>query len=524
MRYQYEEFPYVTPAALAEGRAEDRCAVAIVGAGPVGLALAIDLALRGQPSVLLDDNNVVSVGSRAICWSKRTLEIFDRLGVGQRMLDKGVTWKVGRLYEGEEEVFAFDLLPEDGHRMPAFVNLQQYYVEQYLVERARDFPDLIDLRFRNEVTGIEPHADGAVLAVRTPDGPYRLHADWTVACDGVRSPIRTMLGLPFEGVGFEERFLIADIEMTADYPSDRRYWFRPPFHPEHSVLMHKQPDDIWRIDWQLGRDADPEAERDEARIRERVARVVGGRPFKLDWVSIYAFQCRRMPHFVQGRTIFAGDSAHVVSPFGARGGNGGVQDADNLAWKLASVIRGEAPEGLIASYDAERTAAADENILNSTRATNFISPKAGTERVYRDAVLALARRAPFARRMVNTGRLSTPKWLDESPLNGPDASLPHATRPGAPCADAPLAEGWLLGALGEGFVLMSLGAAAGAELPGAAPLSIPEPGPHLRARYLGEEPGAVYLIRPDQHVAARWTDWDAGQGARALARCLGRAA
>ena len=212
-RYAYEPFDYVTPPELAGGQHPNRYPVAIIGAGPIGLSMAIDLALKDIRSVVLDDNNVVSVGSRAICWAKRTLEIFDRLGVGKRMLDKGVTWKVGRLYHGSEEVYSFDLLPEEGHTYPAFINLQQYYVEQYLVERAQEFPDLIDLRFGNRVTDHSDHGDHVSLAVETPDGDYTLNAEYMIACDGARSPTRQRMNLPFEGHTFEEKFLIVDVEM-----------------------------------------------------------------------------------------------------------------------------------------------------------------------------------------------------------------------------------------------------------------------------------------------------------------------
>ena len=242
--------------------------MAIVGAGPIGLALAVDLAQRGVRSVVLDDNNVVSHGSRAICWSKRTLEIMGRLGVGERMLEKGVTWQVGRQFHGDREVFNFDLLPEPGHKYPAFVNLQQYYVEQYLVERAQDFPELIDLRFLNKVTGHADHGDHVTLEVETPDGAYRLEAQWYIACDGARSPSRARMSLPFEGQTFDEHFLIADVEMETspfgnhDRP-ERWFWFDPPFNKDQSALLHKQPDGVWRIDLQLGWDIDKEEEKRE---------------------------------------------------------------------------------------------------------------------------------------------------------------------------------------------------------------------------------------------------------------------
>lgn len=519
MRFEHQQFPYLIPGPLA-GKPEGRHRVVIVGAGPIGLAMAVDLALRGVASTVLDDNDVVSVGSRAICWSKRTLEIFDRLGIGERMVEKGVTWKIGRTRHRDNEIFRFDLLPEDGHKMPAFINLQQYYVEQFLVERCRDFPDLIDLRFRNRVAAVERFKDHAAATVETPDGLYRIEAEYLLACDGAASPVRSMLGLNFAGELFEERFLIADIVMKADFPSERWFWFEPTFHPGQSALLHKQPDDIYRIDLQLGWDADPEEEKKPENVIPRIERVVEGRPFELDWVSVYTFQCRRLARFAHGPVIFVGDSAHVVSPFGARGGNGGVQDVDNLGWKLAAVLKGEAGAQLLESYDAERVHGADENILNSARATRFMSPASGAERLFRDSVLALAAHAPFAQRMVNSGRLSLPCAYPSSAFFGPDdAALPPGAAPGLPCPDAPVEDGWLLERLGGGFTLLGFGVEP-PRIDGAAASRLLSDG-LLRARYLGDVPAAVYLIRPDQHVAARWTAVSETQAEAALAAAKG---
>ena len=519
MGYNYVEFPYVTPP-LLRGEPEPRRRVAIGGAGPIGVAMAIDLALQGIASVVLDDNNVVSVGSRAICWAKRTLEIFDRLGVGKRMVDKGVTWKVGRLYRGGDEVYNFDLLPEEGHQMPAFINLQQYYVEEYLINRARDFPDLIEIRFKNKVTDVTQDADGVRASVATPDGVYDLKADYLLACDGANSTVRRLMGLEFAGQLFEERFLITDIVMEAEFPSERRFWFEPPFHAGQSALLHKQPDNIYRIDLQLGWDADPDEEKKPENVIPRIKRMVGDRPFEIDWVSVYTFQCRRLERFVHENVIFVGDSAHVVSPFGARGGNGGIQDVDNLGWKLAAVLNGEAGAGLLDSYNAERVYGADENIMNSSRSTNFMSPKGGAESLFREAVLDLSAEAPFARLMVNSGRLSVPCTLDDATLNGPDAEeLPEISRPGAAMPDAPVEDGWLLYRTGGRFVLLAFNCSA-AEIEGLEVLELTAEG-HLAERYLGAAAQAVYLIRPDQHISARWTEFDADAVSAALAKARG---
>lgn len=527
-RYRSPVFPFIRPPEL-EGRAGRRWPVAIVGAGPVGLAAAIDLALHGIASVVLDESNVVSTGSRAICWSKRTLEIFDRLGIGDRVVAKGVTWKVGRLFHREREVYAFDLLPEPGHKRPAFVNLQQYYVEEYLIDRARDFPDLIDLRFVSRVINAGQEGDHAWVDVETTDGTYRLAADYLVACDGVRSTVRRALGLDFVGRAFEERFLITDVEMAADFPSERWFWFEPPFHDGQSALLHKQPDNIYRIDLQLGPDVDPEIERQPQRVIPRIRAMVGDRAFNVDWISVYSFQCSRLERFVHDRVIFAGDSAHIVSPFGARGGNGGIQDVDNLCWKLAAVLKGEASSALIESYNAERVHGADENILTSARATSFMTPKSRIERMFRDEVLRLAGTHPFARQLVNSGRLSRPCSLAGFPLGTADtAAIGGDMVPGAPCLDAPVRDaggrdGWLLDHFGGAFVALGFGVLPQTPngvrrlIIGAAG-DIDDPQGLVAARY-GGAPGIVYLIRPDQHVAARFSN----PSTAVLADALGRA-
>lgn len=503
--------------------------VIVVGAGPVGLSAAIDLALAGVRVVLLDDADRIGEGSRAICFSKRSLEILDRLGPGGDLVARGVTWQRGRVFLGDRELYDFDLLPETGHRMPAFINIQQYYVEAALVARALSLPDLIDIRWRNRVSGIEPNGDGAALTIDTPDGPYRLAADWVIACDGSRSPVRAMMGLDFAGEVFDDRFLIADVKMTADFPTERRFWFRPPFHAGQSALLHKQPDDVWRIDLQLGRDADAEAERRPENVVPRIERMLGHRSFTLEWVSVYTFQCRRLERFIHGRVIFAGDSAHQVSPFGARGANSGIQDAENLAWKLALVLAGEAGPDLLATYDLERGAAADENILNSTRATDFIAPPSPGEAVLRDAALALAVEAPFARRMVNSGRLSTPATYD-TPLSTPDVDVwGGAAALGAPLPDAPMTgpdgvRRHLLGHLDGRFTLI---------VDGEAPAGIPD---GVRLLVIGRDlsavddtfaarfdsrPGSAFLVRPDGHLAARWRSCDAARVSLALRRAKG---
>lgn len=499
--------------------------VVIIGAGPVGLTAAIDLGQQGVPVVVLDDNDRVSSGSRAICFAKRPLEIFDRLGVGQRLVDRGVIWNTGRVFMGDKQVYEFNLLPETGHKRPAFINLQQYHLEHDLLTRLQDLQAEgapIQLRGKTRLVAVDSHDSHSRLTLDTPEGRYQIDADWLIACDGASSPTRSMLGLDFRGRVFEDNFLIADVIMQAEFPTERWFWFDPPFNPGQSALLHKQPDGVWRIDLQLGWDIDKEAEKRPEKVIPRIRAMLGeGVDFSLEWVSVYTFQCRRMESFRHRRVIFAGDSAHQVSPFGARGANSGIQDADNLVWKLKLVLDGHAPESLLDSYDAERLHGADENILNSTRSTDFITPKSAISRQFRDAALHLSERHAFARPFVNSGRLSVPCTYDGSSLNTPDAMPdgPQRSHPGSPCPDAPLGDGFLLDRLGGRFSLLAVGVEAEPVSHGAIDadvVAVPATG-EIAERY-GR---GVYLVRPDQHVAARWPEFDRDAVETAISRAIG---
>ncbi|MBL8331843.1 MAG: FAD-dependent oxidoreductase [Rubrivivax sp.] len=526
--YSYPKFAWKPTEGQRAGRV-DRHPVVIVGAGPIGLTAALDCARRGLPVLLLDDNDTVSIGSRAVCYAKRPLEIWNRLGVAAPMVDKGVSWKVGKVFFRDELAYQFDLLPEDRHQMPAMINLQQYHLEEMLIAAIAREPR-ITLAWKHRVLALKQMGDHALLTVETPDGLFKLQADWVIACDGANSDTRRMVGAEFTGQFFQDRFLIADVVMKADFPTERWFWFDPPFHPGQSVLLHKQSDNVWRIDFQLGWNADPNEEKKPERVIPRIRAMLGPKAdFELEWVSVYQFACRRIDRFRHGRVIFAGDAAHQVSPFGARGANTGVQDVDNLAWKLALVMNGDAPESLIDSYHDERAFAADDNLLNSTRSTDFITPKSTPSRVFRDAVLELAKTQAFARPLVNSGRLSRPTPYRRSPLNtAPDAPFDGAMAPGTNAADAPVQGGWLLDHLGEGFVLLAFGDEARAEPVSvgrvtARPLVVGRDlvdSQGLVAQRYDGQPGTVILIRPDQHVAARWRRFDAGAVRAALQRCL----
>jgi 3-(3-hydroxy-phenyl)propionate hydroxylase len=349
--------------------------------------------------------------------------------------------------------------------------------------------------------------------------------------------------------------------MTSAFPSERWFWFDPPFHRNQSALLHRQANDVWRVDFQLGPDADPEEEKKPERILPRLQAMLGEQArFEIEWASVYTFQCRRMRSFREGRALFVGDAAHLVSPFGARGANSGIQDCDNLVWKLELVLAGLAPESLLDSYDDERGRAADENIRHSTRSTDFITPKSRASRRFRDAVLQLAKRHSFARRIVNSGRLSLPTILAQSALNTGDTEVFAGSMvPGAPAADAPVSSsasgdaGWFLEFLHDGFTLVLfadetitdttlralaslardpigcsavlVGEVAGnetfpRELPGGL-IGITARDGLLAERY-DAKPGSAYLFRPDQHICARWRVFDAAEVRAAISRATAK--
>ncbi len=521
----YRAYPYKRHP--DQDRPPVRHPVVVVGAGPVGLVVALDLARKGRRVLVLDDHEGIGLGSRAICFSKRTMEILHRLGCGVEVAERGIVWNIGKVFHRDKLVYTFNLLPEGGHRFPAFVNLQQPEFEKILLDhiRRRQAQGLpLEIRGANRVRAVAENGDHLRLDILTPEGAYAAEAEWLIACDGASSSIRKMFNMPFEGQIFKDSFLIVDVRMQADFPTERWFWFDPPSGAGASQLLHRQPENIWRIDFQIGWEADREKELQPENVRRRVAAMLGAEvPFEIVWSSIYTFQCRRMKSFRHGRVLFAGDSAHQVSPFGARGANSGIQDAENLAWKLDLILDGANPEPLLASYDYERILAADENIKNSTRSTDFIAPKSAISRAFRDAVLDLAEHYAFARPFVNSGRLSVPAVYDGSPLNGQDAlpGGPARSRPGAPAPDAPFGAGFLLDRLGDRFQLLAIDA----EVPERADLEVVRVSarahPELAERWLGAATSAVYLLRPDQHVVARWQHYEENTVNEALLRARG---
>ena len=554
--YNYPHYPFQH--CPEQDGARPRHPVAIAGGGPVGLTAALQLGAYGIRTIVFEDSDTVSEGSRALCWAKRSLEILDRFGVTDRMVRKGYTWNAGRVFHGDAELYRFDLQPQGRQKHPAFTNLQQYYAEEYMLEAVQRQP-LIELRWQSKVVGAREDGDRVTLTIETPEGRYDTEAEYVIAADGARSSVRRALGLDFAGKVFEDHFLIADVDVHAELPNaDRRFWFHPSFHPGDTALCHKQGDNQWRVDFQLGWDIDAEQEKRPERALPRIKAMLGDHPMDLSWVSIYTCQSRRLAHLRHGRILFAGDAAHQVSPFGARGGNSGLQDADNLSWKLALVLQGKAPDRLLDSYDVERGYAADENIRITSRTTNFLAPKTPVSRAFRDAVLQLAADFPFARALVNSGRLSTATIHADSPLSSEFNGFDGGVLPGGPCPNLPIAAdyasnrpiGFLLDVLGGGFqgllfagdeaevapaTIAALRSLARAPVPVETFVVSQRSGASRQfkglvdaegttAKAFAAQSGSYYLLRPDQHVAARWRNLDPSQLEPALARALGKPA
>ena len=424
--YQLPEYPFVAPPELATGQVK-RHDIVIVGGGLAGLTLACALNQYGVQAVLLDEDNTVGVkgaSSRGICYAQKTLEIFKRLGIYDRIAAKGVQWSVGRTFAGNDEVYSFDLRQQATHNVseqPPFVNIQQFYVEGFLVEQLYAAQNsTVDLRWNNRITAFSQNADVATLSITTPAGDYKLEATHVIDCTGARSPFRTWVAASVTAKKGDDRWCIADVRFKNPPPVERHTWIEAPFNEGRAVWQHLMADGVWRIDYQMRPDADPEEVSREEVVRERIngqlGRNVPHDEYEIVWVGPYAYRSECLDQLRHGRVFFVGDAAHVVSPFGARGGNSGVQDADNLAWKLAAVRLGRAKPDLLDSYHHERHEAATHNVLVTNRTARFLRPADGAERLFRSAAISLAKKNAFARQLVNTGRMSSPNMYSCSPV------------------------------------------------------------------------------------------------------------
>ena len=409
--YVLPEYPFVPPPEL-QGGTVVRHPIVIVGGGITGLTLACSLARLGVKAVLIDEDNTVGVkgaSSRGICYTQKSLEIFERLGIFERIAAKGTQWSVGRTFAGEDEVYSFDLRQQGNFHLssqPPFINIQQFYIEAFLVDRIREL-GAVELRWQNRLTAFEQNTECATLTVETPAGSYRLEAEHVIDATGSHSPLRKWLDVSFDSRRGDDRWCIADVRFSTHPPVERHTWIEAPFNENRAVWQHLMADDVWRIDYQMAPNADPEQVSREDVVRERLARQFGPDvDVEIVWVGPYAYRSECVHALRHGRVFLMGDSAKVVSPFGARGGNTGVADADNLAWKLAAVLQGKADVALLESYGDERLEAAQHNVCVTNRIARFLRPADGAERLFRQATIGLAKQYPFARTLINTGRMA----------------------------------------------------------------------------------------------------------------------
>ena len=537
--YTYQMFKPWLPSAHA---AQERQQVVIAGAGPAGMVAALELARLGVPSVVLTSELQVSQGSRAIVFTRRSMEILQQVGVAGRMSENGLPWRFGNSYYRGQRVFRMEAPHDADDRFFPMLNIQQQYLEEYLIEACQASP-LIDLRWGNRVIKVAQAPGLARVSVDTPEGPYTLETDWLVAADGGRSEIRAAMKLQMEGSSYESLFVIADIRVDLPLPTERLAYFDPEWNPGNTILMHREPHGIWRVDYQLPPGETPEQALSPASLKTRIdaqLAMIGhaGAPWEMDWNSVYSARTLTLPDYVQGRVIFTGDAAHLLPIFGVRGANTAFQDAQSLAWHLAFVVKGLAGEKLLANHSSERVSAAREIINEAGKSTRFMAPPSRGFRLLRDAVLSLSLTDEFVRPLYHW-RTSRPHEYTGSMLNSPgddNALFRSGPAHGAPPQNIRLApDDFLLDHLGGGFELLYFTQAAaipealqqvlaatrargvplrvtavGAAQPVAgADLTLLDADGHFRKRYGVQASGAAYLLRPDQHVCARWLTLDA---------------
>lgn len=533
----------------------------IVGGGIVGLTTALALARHGVRSVVLEADDRVCTGSRAICISRRSLEILARYGAARAFLARGLPWVGGRSYYRNAEVLRFSMPNAASERLPPMINLQQYYVEDFLLDACASTA-LVEVRWQSEVSAISASADRVRLSVETPRGSYRMDAHWLIGCDGARSMVREAAGLRLRGTSYEGRYVIVDIALKSARQTERLAWFDPPSNPGSTILMHRQPDDVWRIDYQLRDGEDPETAVLPENVIPRVAshlHMIGERAeWAPIWISLYRANALTLDTYRNGRLLLAGDAAHLVPIFGVRGANSAIEDADNLAWKLALVIRGAARETLLDSYCNERVQAARENLRQGMKSTEFMSPPSFGFELMRKAVLELAVEHPCVRPLINP-RQTQPIRYRESPLNQPDPEPWNAgPAPGAVATECPLtlckprgrraghltellqpcftavcftADGRppaymteLAGRLRLAAIALEISTVAAAEPPSAAAAAVGWDRTGEIAELYDAAPGSIYLFRPDGHVLARWHAPTAESVHQAVQRALAPAA
>jgi 3-(3-hydroxy-phenyl)propionate hydroxylase len=522
--------------------------VAVIGNGPVGQTTALLLARWGIPVVLLDGRDKRdSVGSKAICQQRDVLDVWAAVGAGG-IAEEGLTWDTARTFYRDRELSSWSFVDRGHSPLPPFVNISQSRTEQILDEQIAANA-LINVRWDHDVTGIDQDADGVTLSCATRAGQTPVRASYAVAATGARGDrVRKMLGVSFDGQSFDDLFLICDIRAELHgWETERRFYFDPEWNPGRQVLIHPCPNSTFRIDWQVPGDYDPDADEANGNLDSRIQAIIGNKPYDIVWKSVYRFHSRCVDRMRVGRVLLAGDCAHLVAPFGARGLNSGVADAENVAWKLAFVLHGWAPERLLDTYHDERLAAARENLRVTGATMRFLVPQNEEQRQARRALLEAAVEDPDAASRVDSGRFAEPFWYVDSPLTTPDPTRTFPAPPG-PGETPPVAPGVLLPdarvtAPGlpqvtrlreltrDGVLALTCDGVDVAEVSVALKESTDTPHRVLRlcdldpkggiAAALGTRPGETWLIRPDGHVAAVLRTPDRLALHRATRRLLG---
>lgn len=551
--YDYKVHSYRRPPEMDGGRSVRP--VVIVGAGPIGLATALDLARFGVPCIVLEEDLQVSEGSRAIVLTRRSLEILQQIGVHKPFIDKGLPWLQGRSFFRGKEVYTM-LMPHDpDDRYLPGLNIQQQYIEEYLLSYCEQHA-LIDIRWAQRLVGLSQDETAVTLEIDTPEGEYRLIADWVVAADGGRSTVRKLMRLRMEGRSYPGQFVIADIKAKINLATERLCFFDPVWNRGNNVLVHRQPDDLWRIDFRLPDGETREQALEPVLLRQRISAVLHminqDVEWRLDWATVYSANTLTLGSYVHGRVLLTGDAAHLLPIFGVRGINTGLQDSNNLAWKLAFVINRWAQRAILESYSQERVQAAREICVEGGKSTRFMTPPSSGTRLLRDAVLSFSLSEDFLKDLMHW-RTSRPHDYRDSGLNA-NPEKDGEFRGGVACGqvlrnvklgdDDHLLDrigsnagfhlmlfvgsgGFtrdlreiLAAVIAQGYPLHGLIVAPGA-LPGVSEADVVNDSEgRIFARYAASA-GTACLIRPDLHVCARWRRPTTKEVVRALRRATG---
>jgi 3-(3-hydroxy-phenyl)propionate hydroxylase len=547
--FDYPHYPFTSPPEL-EGHSE-QYSVVITGAGPVGITAALELARHDVKSIVVDAKASVTEGSRALCIARHSMECLQQLELDETFANKALPWTHGTSYYRDKEVYRLEMPHSDAERFYPMYNLQQQYIEKFLIDKAEANP-LIEIRWQSPVTDIAQHDEFVSIQIETSAGDYELKSDFVLAADGARSVTRKNLGLKLQGDAYEGRYVIADIQMKSDYPTERRAFFDPLSNPGLTILIHKQPDNIWRIDYQIDENMDADEETKEESIRARISSILEmineNSEWKLEWWSLYKAYTLALDDYRHKNILFLGDAAHLVPIFGVRGLNSGIADAMNAAWKLAYVIKGCASDELLDSYSPERRGATLDVFENASKSTKFMTPPSRGHKLMRDAALSIAIKHEFTRPLINPRQSQPYTYLDSalSSCRNRDTEFSGGPGTGAPIFNQHIGESsYLLDYIGKGFSglyfsekgdvsdeIVALSDTLGVGEEKFALVVITSTSSQLKAGITIEDRdgkifssynavnNSFYFVRPDRHVLARWKHINVEEVKQAFTHCL----